>query len=268
MHDTGFSSRCHRQAAFLHDLQHRRILGQDFRDQRAQAAIAGEGCNMPHQDRCRALAPGRGRSPQRPLRPRPGSELDVSCAADDRLLSVRRRFRQRSRHDPRNSTFRKKSNLAFGEFAPRAEEAAEQRLRAGSIDRGQHGVAVVRPRIARIRIGASVAQRFGSRKNARRALSWSITRFRPLPNPSLAGRLQACPALQLAFELSTAPGCRRTSSPASRSPPMRSRYRSPMRRSPACRRRSASTAICSAGSAMRCSARRASSRSGRPRRSR
>ena len=61
---------------------------------------------------------------------------------------------------------------------------------------------------------------------------------------------------------------RRRCSRAARSPPMRCRARSPTRSSPACRCRRACTATCTADSRTRCSARRASSRSARPRRSR
>ncbi len=63
-------------------------------------------------------------------------------------------------------------------------------------------------------------------------------------------------------------GFRATRSPASLSPPTAFPCRWPTRRSPGCRRNTASTAIWSAGCSMRCSARRASWRSARPRRSR
>ena len=161
MHDTGFSSCCHREPAFFHDFQHGRIFRQDFCDERAETCRAGEGRDLPHQDRSEPLTligvdDCKGHLGVAAI------ELDVSRATGDYLFSVFVDFGNDC-DVIHKIDLQEKMKLAFGEFAPRTEKAPKHRLRAGSIDRSQHALAVVRAYRADEN-GAPVSQGFGREK--------------------------------------------------------------------------------------------------------
>ena len=144
MHDTGFASRRHRQAAMLENLQHRCVFGQDLCDQFVQAAIAGQPSKVSHQDRSEPLSLAVVDHRKSDFGPA-GVCHDVATAAYNRLPSVRLCYSYQ-RHVIDEVDIEEKVDLLFAEFAANGEEAAEQGLRAGMCNRGKEGIAVVRPR--------------------------------------------------------------------------------------------------------------------------